>query len=100
VKLYTFREGVKTVIKGSKDDFIVIIEELEKSITESLKSEHSTEERISGYRERMARLCAKDYYEKQISEEEKLLSQLRRIRENGEKFLGEVKKSYSEQYGI
>ncbi|OXL85832.1 hypothetical protein BCV73_24200 [Paenibacillus sp. SSG-1] len=85
------------MIKGNKADFIEIIKELEKSLVEFSKLEAGILERIQGYHERMARFGAEDYYEKQIAQEEELLSQVRKINDSRKAFLEELKKSYSEQ---
>ncbi len=47
----------------------------------------------------MAKFGAKEYYEKQILEEEELLVTVQDIRKKRESFLAELKKSYNEQYG-
>ncbi|GAA4867039.1 hypothetical protein GCM10023310_53410 [Paenibacillus vulneris] len=87
------------MITGSKSDMLEIILDLEGSIREWLVAERTTNDRIIGYRERMAKFGAKEYYEKQILEEEELLINVQDIRKKRESFLEELKKSYNKQYG-
>jgi hypothetical protein len=47
----------------------------------------------------MSQFGAKDYYEKQIAQEEELLSHFRKINESRKEFVEELNKSNSVQYG-
>jgi tryptophan 2,3-dioxygenase len=87
------------MITGSQSDMLEIIMDLEGSIREWLVSERTTNDRILGCRERMSKFGAKEYYEKQILEEEELLTKIQDIRKKRESFLEELKISYNMQYG-
>ncbi|MEK5181367.1 hypothetical protein [Paenibacillus odorifer] len=86
------------MITGSKAEMMQIIQDLEQSVIDWLMMERSTIGRINVYQERMTKFGAKEYYEKQIDEEEKLLSDLKISRKNREVFLEELKKSYKKLY--